>query len=42
MRSDAALLLATAVEPLKRLSSDAEARTRVDNAVLIYFQRAGI
>ncbi len=42
MRSDAVLLLATTLEPPKRLSSEAEARTWLDNVVSLYSQRAGI
>ena len=42
MRSDAVLLLATTLEPPKCLSSEAEARTWLDNVVSLYSQRAGI
>lgn len=42
MRSDAVLLLATTLEPPKRLSSEAEARTWLDTVVVVYSQRAGI
>jgi fatty acid synthase subunit alpha len=42
MRSDAVLLLATTVEPPKRLSSEAEAKSWLDNVVSIYSRRAGI
>jgi len=42
MRSDAVLLLATTVEPPKRLASEAEAKSWLDNVVSIYSQRAGI
>jgi fatty acid synthase subunit beta len=42
LRSDAVLLLATTVEPPKRLASEAEAKSWLDNVVSIYSQRAGI
>ena len=42
MHSDAVLLLATTLEPPKRLSSEAEARMWLDNVVSLYSQHAGI
>ncbi|KAF9007571.1 fatty acid synthase [Cyathus striatus] len=41
-RSDGVLLLATTMEPPKRLSSEAEAKTWLDGVVQVYAQRSGI
>ncbi|KAF7312560.1 Fatty acid synthase subunit alpha [Mycena indigotica] len=41
-RADGVLLLATTMEPAKRLGSEAEAKTWLDGIVAIYAQRAGI
>jgi len=41
-RSDGVLLLATTLEPAKRLGSEAEAKTWLDGVVTIYAQRSGI
>ncbi len=41
-RSDAVLLLATTVEPPKRLASEGEAKVWLDGVVAVYAQRAGI
>ena len=41
-RSDGVLLLATTLEPPKRLASEAEAKAWLDGIVPIYAQRAGI
>ena len=41
-RSDAVLLLATTVEPPKRLASEGEAKAWLDGVVAVYAQRAGI
>ncbi|KAF9485144.1 fatty acid synthetase alpha subunit [Pholiota conissans] len=41
-RSDGVLLLATTLEPPKRLASEAEAKTWLDGVVSVYAQRSGI
>ncbi|KAF8896473.1 fatty acid synthetase alpha subunit [Infundibulicybe gibba] len=41
-RSDGVLLLATTLEPPKRLASDVEAKSWLDGIVAIYAQRSGI
>ncbi|EAU85370.1 fatty acid synthetase alpha subunit [Coprinopsis cinerea okayama7 len=41
-RSDGVLLLATTLEPPKRLASEAEAKAWLDSVVPVYAQRAGI
>ncbi|KAF7311016.1 hypothetical protein HMN09_00645000 [Mycena chlorophos] len=41
-RADGVLLLATTMEPTKRLGSEAEVKTWLDGIVAIYAQRAGI
>jgi fatty acid synthase subunit beta len=41
-RSDGVLLLATTLEPPKRLGSDAEAKSWLDGVVAVYAQRSGI
>jgi len=42
LRSDGVLLLATTLEPPKRLGSEVEAKSWLDSIVSIYSQRAGI
>jgi fatty acid synthase subunit alpha len=41
-RSDGVLLLATTLEPPKRLASEAEAKAWLDSVVAVYAQRSGI
>ena len=41
-RSDGVLLLATTLEPPKRLGSEAEAKSWLDSVVTIYAQRSGV
>jgi fatty acid synthase subunit beta len=41
-RSDGVLLLATTLEPPKRLGSEAEAKTWLDSVIAVYVQRSGI
>ncbi|KAF9267936.1 fatty acid synthase [Marasmius fiardii PR-910] len=41
-RSDAVLLMATTMEPPKRIGSEAEAKSFLDGVVALYAQRAGI
>ncbi|KAJ7762020.1 fatty acid synthase [Mycena maculata] len=41
-RADGVLLLATTMEPAKRLASEAEAKSWLDGIVVIYAQRSGI
>lgn len=42
LRSDGVLLLATTLEPPKRLASEAEAKSWLDGVVAIYAQRSGV
>ncbi len=42
LHSDAILLLATTLEPAKRLGFEAEAKSRLGGIVSVYSQRAGI